>query len=250
MLYEREGANGYYYDTETSLYYLQTRYYDPEICRFMTIDGVEYVESDPTCGRNLYAYCGNNPVMYIDPTGHFFLACIIVGMIAGAIIVGTASGVAAAQNGASGWEIFGNVLLGMGIGVLLGAVIGLGVGLIGAGISSIGGALAGVGGEIFSLGAVGAGSVVVGGAIVVSGGRLFVDALGVNVMFSRNPDNDFPMQGEPNSIRAKGESYGYYDNHGNLVARKDLGHMHNGQKPHIHKFKWWVWKCIWRWMPY
>ncbi len=36
---------GYYYDTETELYYLQTRYYDPELCRFMTIDGNEYVDT-------------------------------------------------------------------------------------------------------------------------------------------------------------------------------------------------------------
>ena len=44
---------GYYYDSETGLYFLQTRYYDPE-----TI-----------CGLNLYAYCGNNPVMFTDLLG-------------------------------------------------------------------------------------------------------------------------------------------------------------------------------------
>ncbi len=60
---------GYYYDTESGLYYLQTRYYDPEIGRFITIDGIEYVENEPLHGHNLYAYCFNNPVNYVDVNG-------------------------------------------------------------------------------------------------------------------------------------------------------------------------------------
>ena len=60
---------GYYYDTETELYYLQTRYYDPETGRFITIDGIEYLDPETINGLNLYAYCGNNPVMNVDPTG-------------------------------------------------------------------------------------------------------------------------------------------------------------------------------------
>ena len=45
---------GYYYDTETELYFLKTRYYDPEIGRFMTIDGVEYLDPETINGLNLY----------------------------------------------------------------------------------------------------------------------------------------------------------------------------------------------------
>ena len=59
----------YYYDTDTELYYLNTRYYDPELGRFMTIDGIEYLNPETINGLNLYAYCGNNPMMNIDPTG-------------------------------------------------------------------------------------------------------------------------------------------------------------------------------------
>ena len=59
----------YYYDVETKLYYLQTRYYDPELCRFTNIDGIEYIDAETINGLNLYAYCGNNPVMRVDPTG-------------------------------------------------------------------------------------------------------------------------------------------------------------------------------------
>ena len=60
---------GYYYDTETELYYLNARYYDPEIGRFISPDGTEYLEPETINGLNLYAYCGNNPVMYMDPAG-------------------------------------------------------------------------------------------------------------------------------------------------------------------------------------
>ncbi len=60
---------GYYYDPETGLYYLQTRYYDPEIGRFISQDSIEYADPETINGLNLYAYCGNNPVMNIDPTG-------------------------------------------------------------------------------------------------------------------------------------------------------------------------------------
>ena len=54
---------GYYYDTETGLYYLQTRYYDPEACRFISQDNIDYADPETINGLNLYAYCGNNPVM-------------------------------------------------------------------------------------------------------------------------------------------------------------------------------------------
>ena len=60
---------GYYYDTETNLYYLKTRYYDPEVGRFITIDDLSYLDPDTINGLNLYAYCGDNPVMAVDPNG-------------------------------------------------------------------------------------------------------------------------------------------------------------------------------------
>ena len=60
---------GYYYDTETGLYYLITRYYDPEVGRFISRDSIEYADPETINGINLYAYCGNNPVMHSDPYG-------------------------------------------------------------------------------------------------------------------------------------------------------------------------------------
>ena len=72
---------GYYYDTETELYYLKSRYYDPELGRFMTIDGIEYIEPDTINGLNLYAYCFNNPIGLCDPSGCSALAALIIGLL-------------------------------------------------------------------------------------------------------------------------------------------------------------------------
>ena len=55
---------GYYYDEETGLYYLNSRYYDPETGRFISPDSLKYLEPETCNGLNLYAYCGNNPVVY------------------------------------------------------------------------------------------------------------------------------------------------------------------------------------------
>ena len=64
---------GYYYDGETGFYYLQSRYYDPSICRFISADQYELVGalSDTVGQLNLYAYCNNNPIMYTDPSGQW-----------------------------------------------------------------------------------------------------------------------------------------------------------------------------------
>ena len=60
---------GYYYDTETGYYYLQSRYYNPEWGRFLSPDAFGYIDNSTRLGFNAYIYCTNNPVMYTDPTG-------------------------------------------------------------------------------------------------------------------------------------------------------------------------------------
>jgi RHS repeat-associated protein len=61
---------GYIYDTETGFYYLQSRYYDPAIGRFINPDGTEYLGANgDLVSFNLYAYCSNNPVNGLDPCG-------------------------------------------------------------------------------------------------------------------------------------------------------------------------------------
>ncbi len=62
---------GYYFDSETNLYYLNSRYYDSEVGRFISPDSIEYLDSESINGLNLYCYCMNNPIMYADPSGHW-----------------------------------------------------------------------------------------------------------------------------------------------------------------------------------
>ncbi len=74
---------GYYYDNETGFYYLQSRYYDPVISRFINAD--EYASTGQDfLGCNMFAYCNNNPINADDHTG-YFLERLITG-IGGALV--------------------------------------------------------------------------------------------------------------------------------------------------------------------
>ncbi len=59
---------GYRYDSETGLYYLNSRYYDPKTGRFINADGL--INQGFPFGNNLFVYCGNNPVKKDDPSGY------------------------------------------------------------------------------------------------------------------------------------------------------------------------------------
>ena len=108
---------GYYYDKETSLYYCNSRYYDPEVKRFISIDDISYLDIETIGGINLYSYCYNNPVMYYDPSGNMAIALLIAFGI-GAILGGIYGGISAAANGQ-------NVLAGIAIGAVVGGLTSL-----------------------------------------------------------------------------------------------------------------------------
>lgn len=79
---------GYYYDNETGYYYLQSRYYDSNICRFINADLHEIVNvtKDICTGINLFSYCNNNPINNSDPDAHFTLVVVAgVSISAGAV---------------------------------------------------------------------------------------------------------------------------------------------------------------------
>ena len=76
---------GYYYDTETGYYYLQSRYYNPEWGRFLSPDAFGYIDNSTRLGFNAYIYCVNNPVIYVDYFGKSAIA--IVGTSLGQIII-------------------------------------------------------------------------------------------------------------------------------------------------------------------
>lgn len=72
---------GYYWDDDLKMYYLMTRYYDPKTGRFINADSFDYLEPAAINGLNLYAYCKNNPVMNIDPSGHFPWLILVAALI-------------------------------------------------------------------------------------------------------------------------------------------------------------------------
>lgn len=102
------------YDTETGLYYLQTRYYDPEVGRFINAD-IYVSTGQGVLGNNMYLYCGNNPVVRADDEGDFWN--IVVGAVVGAVF----SAAAQVINNAIQGE---NLLDGVGTAALTGAASG------------------------------------------------------------------------------------------------------------------------------
>ncbi len=139
----------YYYDADTGLYYLQTRYFSPEWRRFISPDSTSYLDPENPTGLNLYCYCGNDPVNYYDPTGHIVVSIgllLVIGFGVGAVI-GAGASVAGQYiaNGCS-WDNFSwgqlalDTILGGASGMLSmspfnwGAMIAAnaGIGLVGA----------------------------------------------------------------------------------------------------------------------
>lgn len=75
---------GYVYDNESGLYYLQSRYYSPELCRFINADETSTLFITPTelTDKNLFAYCDNDPINRKDDGGQFWH--LVIGAVVGA----------------------------------------------------------------------------------------------------------------------------------------------------------------------
>ena len=133
---------GYYYDVESGLYYLNSRYYDPQTGRFINADDTDtllYSLSELT-DKNLFAYCDNNPIMHDDKNGNFWN--FVVGAVGGLIVGG---GVQIISNLISGnnWSdgLATAAITGAASGLLAASGAGLALSITGnAAISSLGNA--------------------------------------------------------------------------------------------------------------
>lgn len=148
----------YYFDDETGLYYLKSRYYDPEVGRFITIDNLSYIDPETINGLNLYAYCGNNPVMRVDENGNAWwdwllaglavvglvIGSVFTGGLLGAAFVGAAigGGISLITQAIGGKFNWGQFALDIGIGALTG-MLGMS-GISRAGATLLGGLIGGV----------------------------------------------------------------------------------------------------------
>ena len=126
----------YYYDTETGLYYLNSRYYDAEIGRFVNIDDISIINESKNIlnGLNLFIYCNDNPVMLTDISGrgwwsnlwngikNFFANTwdVIVGGIASVALV--AAGLAVTIFTGGSLYSLGATLIGAGVGGFIGGL--------------------------------------------------------------------------------------------------------------------------------
>jgi RHS repeat-associated protein len=139
------GFTGEQVDSETGFVYLRNRFYDPATGRFLTPDPLGALGS----GVNLYAYVGNNPTSFTDPTGQCpWCVGAAIGAVAGAV-VGATVYTATHQDDFS-WKGAAEATAG---GAVAGAIIGSGVGLVyGAVAAGAGGTAAAVGGTAATVG--------------------------------------------------------------------------------------------------
>ena len=95
---------GYYYDEDTGLYYLNARYYNPEWRRFISPDDTAYLDPETPNGLNLYCYCNNDPINFVDPSGHSaILTMVISGTLVG-FVMGFGINVGK-QLASNGWDV-------------------------------------------------------------------------------------------------------------------------------------------------
>ena len=114
---------GYYYDSESGLYYLQSRYYDPVTGRFISADGQLSGTDNSVNGYNLYAYCFNDPVNASDSEGEWpSWAKKALAAVAVVAVVAVVAAVTVATAGT------GTVAACVAVGAAKGAAVGLAVG--------------------------------------------------------------------------------------------------------------------------
>ena len=140
---------GYMYDSETGLYYLGSRYYDPVTCRMINADTTDVLTAStdqPNHDKNLFAYCDNNPVMRMDDGGEFWkeigtmfakvaVVAAAVAVVA-AVAVGT-GGIGAVVMAAGGTAAMATAATGAVVTVGTAAAVTAGSAMVGVGMAAV-----------------------------------------------------------------------------------------------------------------
>ena len=185
---------GYYFVSRIGLYYLTTRFYDYMTGRFINADVPSICFDDGLTlpeGCNLYSYCRNNPISYVDPTGHFAISTLVVIIMTtvGVIVGGVYAYDKAYNDGARDWELFGWTLL----GAVIGGFIGFGIGRFLGSIASNLGNMSSLVGTLESVG------------IAVSPTSLgqVAGVIGSFILFSQNANRFKPKDSRSNKSQNK-----------------------------------------------
>ena len=185
---------GYYFVSRIGLYYLTTRFYDYTTGRFINVDVPSICFDDGLTlpeGCNLYSYCRNNPISYVDPTGHFAISTLVVIIMTtvGVIVGGVYAYDKAYNDGARDWELFGWTLL----GAVIGGFIGFGIGRFLGSIASNLGNMSSLVGTLESVG------------IAVSPTSLgqVAGVIGSFILFSQNANRFKPKDSRSNKSQNK-----------------------------------------------
>jgi RHS repeat-associated protein len=130
---------GYYYDTDLEMYYLKSRYYNPRWGRFLSADKSDVLlfNQGNIIQHNMYAYCLNNPVNLIDPTGYIgIITCVLIGAGIGLFLgAGAGTYISYREFNEVRWKY---VLIGAVAGAAIGATAGYAIGIaIGASSTTI-----------------------------------------------------------------------------------------------------------------
>jgi RHS repeat-associated protein len=108
---------GYYFDTETGFYYLQSRYYDPVVGRFVNGDDPQQVVLNVSVfSVNLFSYCWNGTIVNADRTGEAFLTALLIGFAVGAIISGAAKVISNRKKGKPWYSGLAITMIAGGVG--------------------------------------------------------------------------------------------------------------------------------------
>ena len=254
---------GYYYDKETGLYYCQSRYYDPEVDRWINPDSKISGIGGDIRGYNVFAYCFNDPVNMIDSTGNWpswgqifaavatvaVAAVVVTAMVMSAGAVGIAAGIAAASAGATG------TLVSTAITVATVGTYAVAAGIGACAVSNAGEILTGtnvirdglMGGNQKAYDTVQAGLSIVGGSAIIAG-QTNPGVTGNAAKPSQNAQtvHTVPNTGAPKSTFDKlypGKinefQRTYYDYKGNMSLQIDFTTHNNPlihSNPHVHTY--------------
>ncbi len=181
----------YYYDSETGYYHLKSRYYSPEVGRFLNADGYLAELGGNINGYNLFAYCFNNPVNLSDEKGAWPSWATKLAIGIGAIVVGAAVVAATAATGGAAAAFVGAAVAGLkaaAVSGAIGAAVGAGMravrhrtstgGWSGAGKAAVNGAVEGFANGFMT------GGIMAGGSQILSSG--FKVAANAGVPTGRN----------------------------------------------------------------